>query len=89
MSKGFKFGQVVGIIVGVIAGSMLINAILAPRKTVVYVQPVNMQPVQPMQPLDQKGVFEQALSINPQVKWNVWLNCIICLLFYWICSLLI
>lgn len=65
MSKGFKFGQVVGIIVGVIAGSMLINAILAPRRTVVYVQPANMQPVQP---LEQKGVFEQALAMNPQVK---------------------
>lgn len=65
MSKGFKFGQIVGIVVGVIAGSMLVNAILAPRKTVVYVQPVNMQP---LQPLEQKGVFEQALAMNPQTK---------------------
>lgn len=37
MSKGFKFGQIVGIVVGVIAGSMLVNLLLSPTRKVVIV----------------------------------------------------
>lgn len=32
MSKGFKFGQIVGIVIGVVAGSMLVSALLGPRR---------------------------------------------------------
>ena len=57
MSKGFKIGQFIGIIVGVIAGHTLMNAMLAPKQQV-QVQPQPQQ--QQIQP--QPGVFEQALS---------------------------
>lgn len=38
MSKGFKFGQIIGIVVGVIAGSVLVNALLGPKRVQVPVQ---------------------------------------------------
>jgi hypothetical protein len=66
MSKGYKFGQIVGIVLGVIAGSMIVNAFIAPKPRSVYVvdnnnpQQYNQQPYQTMQP--SQGVFEQALS---------------------------
>lgn len=37
MSKGYKFGQIIGIVVGVVAGSMLVNALIGPRQKQVYV----------------------------------------------------
>lgn len=61
MSKGYKFGQIVGIVVGVLAGSVAVNLLLAPFRTDPPVQ--QFQPeVQPqIQP--QRSVFEQALSM--------------------------
>jgi len=32
MSKGYKFGQILGIVIGVIAGSIMVNAVIAPRR---------------------------------------------------------
>jgi hypothetical protein len=32
MSKGYKFGQILGIFIGVIAGSMIVNAVIGPRR---------------------------------------------------------
>ena len=32
MSKGYKFGQFVGIVLGVLVGSMAVNAIIGPRR---------------------------------------------------------
>lgn len=32
MSKKYKFGQILGIFVGVLAGSMLVQAIIGPRR---------------------------------------------------------
>jgi hypothetical protein len=37
MSKGYKFGQIVGIVLGVVVGSIAVNAILAPTRKVVVV----------------------------------------------------
>lgn len=37
MSKGFKFGQIIGIVLGVVAGSMLVSALIGPRQGQVYV----------------------------------------------------
>jgi len=65
MSKGFKFGQIVGIIVGVIGGSILVNLALSPFKQpqqVVAVNP-NLQGQIPVTQ-QQKGVFEQALTMQ-------------------------
>lgn len=65
MSKGYKFGQIVGIIVGVIAGSMLIRAVIGPsRRDVVVIEQYPYQPQAyiPQQP--QGTVFEQALSLQ-------------------------
>jgi hypothetical protein len=51
----FRFGQIVGIVVGVIIGSMAISVILGPRKQPSYYQPyMNEQYIQPVQ---QQGVF--------------------------------
>jgi hypothetical protein len=65
--RGFKFGQIVGILVGVIAGSMLVNMILAPKRP----QPVLIigapQSYNPNVAPQQQGVFEQALSM-PKAK---------------------
>ena len=62
MSKGFKFGQIVGIVVGVLAGSMIVHALLAPvQRNVVVVEQYQPMPQPQMQP--QRTVFEQALSI--------------------------
>lgn len=36
MSKGYKVGQFLGILVGVVAGSMLVGAILGPRQDQIY-----------------------------------------------------
>jgi hypothetical protein len=51
-NKGFKFGQIVGIVVGVFAGSMLVNVLLSPARG--NVQVVEQYPAQ-VQP--QKTVF--------------------------------
>lgn len=63
MSKGFKVGQIIGIVVGVIAGSMLVQAIIGPRRRdVIVVEQYPQQGFVQQQP--QQTVFEQALSLQ-------------------------
>lgn len=70
----YKFGQIVGIVLGCIAGSLLVQAVLGPRKPD-HLQPYAQQPY-PSQPYgqqfaqpyggqvpQQQSVFEQALSM--------------------------
>lgn len=64
MSKKYRAGQFIGIIIGVIAGHMIINSIL-PRQSPPpqQMQPqINYQNQQQFQPKNNNGVFEQALS---------------------------
>ena len=56
MSKGYKFGQILGIVVGVIAGSMIVNAILSPPRRVIVVEQAS-QPYMHQVPMQQPGVF--------------------------------
>ena len=66
MSKKYRFGQFVGIVIGVIAGHTLINALLRPRQQVPPPQPYPQQQQYPVQnqiaQTNNQGVFEQALS---------------------------
>ena len=60
----FKFGQIIGIVVGVVAGSLIIQSIIGPKRQqvqVVQVHPSNF-PNSPNPHYQQQGVFEQALS---------------------------
>jgi gas vesicle protein len=66
-SPGFKIGQVLGIIAGVIIGSVAVSLLIGPKQQQFpqennsqTFQGMNNQYVQPIQPL---GVFEQALSL--------------------------
>lgn len=63
MSKKYKFGQILGIFIGVVGGSMLVRAIIGPRQPQ-YVQQQYSQPQQIQYQQQQQGVFEQAVSGN-------------------------
>jgi len=57
----FKFGQIIGIVIGVVAGSLIAQSIIGPRRQqvqVVQAHPNNL----PNPQYQQQGVFEQALS---------------------------
>jgi uncharacterized membrane-anchored protein YhcB (DUF1043 family) len=60
----FRFGQIIGIVAGVIIGSMAISLLLGPRRQPDYYNQgypnINNQYNQQMQ---QQGVFEQMLSM--------------------------
>lgn len=69
MSKKFKFGQIVGIFIGVslgaIAASYITNLLFGKSEDQVYQNQYAQQyqyPIQNQQPQSQVGVFEQALS---------------------------
>lgn len=68
MSSGkYKFGQIVGIVIGCIAGSMLVNAVLGPRRPdhlQQYPQPQYVPAYEGQLSQPQPGVFEQALSMS-------------------------
>ena len=44
MSKGYKFGQIVGIVIGVIAGSIIVNTAINAFRPKPQIQFVEIQP---------------------------------------------
>jgi hypothetical protein len=60
MSKGYKFGQIVGIVIGVIAGSIIVNTAINAFRPKPQIQFVEIQPQlmnQPYQPQQARSVF--------------------------------
>lgn len=67
-----KFGQVVGIFVGVAVGATLVNYALVSLKNP---STVNVAPQPPLEQKQTKGVFDQAVvnMTSPKKQWSQWL----------------